>query len=145
MLSIIFMVISHGSPEYYEAVRLREEVLRKPLGIVFLPGELEKEKDSVHIVGLQGNKVVATVMLTPDGDGFKMRQVVVKAGLQGAGVGSQMMQFCELYAKKLGAHSIYCHARDTAVNFYLKNGYTAEGDYFEEVTIPHLKMKKVLL
>ena len=28
--------------------------------------------------------------------------------------------------------------------FYFKNGYEAQGDYFEEDFIPHLKMNKVL-
>jgi predicted GNAT family N-acyltransferase len=40
--------------------------------------------------------------------------------------------------------TIYCHARDSAVSFYLKNRYMAEGDYFDEDTIPHLKMRKKL-
>lgn len=144
MISIIFMVIAYGSFEYYEALKLREEALYKPLGISFVSDELKKEEESVHIVGLQGNKVVATVMLTPEKDGFKMRQVAVSSDLQRVGVGSQMIQFCESYAKSVGADSIYCHAIYTAVNFYTKNGYTSEGDYFEEVSLPHLKMKKVL-
>jgi predicted GNAT family N-acyltransferase len=39
---------------------------------------------------------------------------------------------------------MYCHARDSAVNFYLKNGYTGIGNYFNEDGIPHLKMRKEL-
>ena len=53
-----------------------------------------------------------------------------------------MIKFCENYARQNGFKSIYCHARDTAVNFYLKNKYIAEGEYFEEDTIhncPKLK------
>ena len=30
------------------------------------------------------------------------------------------------------------------LEFYLKNGYEAQGDYFEEDSIPHLKMNKIL-
>lgn len=74
-----------------------------------------------------------------------MQRVVVKEDLVNTGIGSKMMAFCEDLAKKHGFKTIYCHARDSAVSFYLKNGYLAEGDYFDEDTIPHLKMRKTLL
>jgi hypothetical protein len=46
--------------------------------------------------------------------------------------------------------TIYYHALDTEVNFFLKHGYVAEGDYFDETDFvevdpkPHLKMRKTL-
>lgn len=55
-----------------------------------------------------------------------------------------MMVFCERFTRDRKSKQIYCHARDSAVNFYIKNGYEAVGDYFDEDGIPHLKMKKVL-
>lgn len=73
-----------------------------------------------------------------------MQRVVVKPSLQDQGIGTKLMAFCEDYARLQGYQEIYCHARDSAVNFYLKNKYVPEGDYFEEDTIPHLKMKKSL-
>ena len=73
-----------------------------------------------------------------------MQRVVVKEDLVNTGIGSKMMAFCEDRAKKHGFKTIYCHARNSALNFYLKNGYVTEGDYFDEDTIPHLKMRKVL-
>ncbi len=36
------------------------------------------------------------------------------------------MEFCEDLALENQIHIIYCHARDSAVKFYLKNGYLAE-------------------
>ena len=38
-------IIDHGSPEYQQMVQLRNDILRKPLGLSFVPEELEKEKD----------------------------------------------------------------------------------------------------
>jgi predicted GNAT family N-acyltransferase len=55
-----------------------------------------------------------------------------------------MMRFCEQFGSDKHVAEMYCHARDTAVNFYLKNGYEGEGDYFDEDGIPHLKMSKKL-
>jgi predicted GNAT family N-acyltransferase len=88
--------------------------------------------------------VISTAVLVPEGKDYKMQRVVVKQGMQDSGIGSKMMEFCEDYARNQNIRSVYCHARDSAVNFYLKNGYLAEGDYFDEDTIPHLKMRKVL-
>ena len=144
MTTITFKIINHGTLEYRAAVALREEILRKPLGLTFLAEELEVEKDHIHIVGFKGDEVVATAVLVPEGDTCKMQRVVVKSDMQDSGIGSQMMIFCESQAKAQGFKSIYCHARNTAVPFYLKNQYVAEGDYFDEDTIPHLKMRKLL-
>lgn len=144
MTTITFKVINHGTPEYRAAVALREDILRKPFGFTFLPEELEKEKGQIHIVGIKDTEVIATAVLAPEGKKCKMQRVVVKAGLQSSGIGTQMMVFCEEQAKAQGFTSIYCHARDSAVPFYLKNHYIPEGDYFDENTIPHLKMRKLL-
>ncbi len=144
MNSLSFKIINHGSPEYEAAVKLREGILRKPLGLIFLPEELEAEKEHIQIAGFQGDKVISTAVLVPEGKDYKMQRVVVKEGLQDSGIGSKMMGFCEDYAQKQGMRSIYCHARDSAVDFYLKNNWVAEGDYFDEDTIPHLKMRKAL-
>lgn len=144
MTTLSFKIINHGSSEYEAAVKLREGILRKPLGLTFLPEELEAEKDHIHIAGFQGDEIISTAVLVPEGNDYKMQRVVVKQSLQNSGIGSKMMEFCEAYARKQGIRSLYCHARDSAVNFYLKNSWVAEGDYFDEDTIPHLKMRKAL-
>ncbi len=144
MSMISFKIINHGSPEYEEAVKLREDILRKPLGLTFSPEELEAETDHIQIAGFQGDKVMSTAVLVPEGNDYKMQRVVVKQGLQDSGIGSRMIAFCEECARGQGLRSIYLHAIHTAVNFYLKNGYVAEGDYFEENNLVHLKMRKVL-
>lgn len=144
MPSITFKIIEHNSPEYRAAVSLREEILRKPLGLTFSQEELEREKNHVHIAGFMGTEVIATAVLVPEEDIFKMQRVVVREVLQNKGMGSHMMTFCEEYARTHGFKEIYCYSRNSAVPFYLKNKYEPEGVYFNEDTIPHLKMWKVL-
>ncbi len=143
-LDIVFKIIDYGTAEYKSAVSLRECILRAPFGLNFSEAELLAEKSHIQIVGLNGTEIIATAVLVPEGQHCKMQRVVVKENLVNTGIGSKMMAFCEDRAKKHGFKTIYCHARDLAVNFYLKNGYVAEGDYFDEDTIPHLKMRKVL-
>lgn len=140
--SICFKTIPHGSPDWKKAVSLRENILRKPLGAVFSPEELEEEKDHIQIAGFINNELIATAVLVPELTVLKMQRVVVSDDLRNQHIGSRMMEFCEEYARNEGYQSLYCHARNTAVNFYLNNGYTIEGEYFDEDRIPHVKMWK---
>lgn len=144
MNHITFRTIPFGGEEYARALALREEVLRKPLGLTFSPSELEQERSHIHISGFLGSELCATAALVPQGTEAQMRRVAVRADLQGRGIGSLLMKFCESMARQNGFASIYCHARDQAVPFYLKNGYELEGGWFVEDTIRHHSMRKRL-
>ena len=37
-------IIDHGTKEYQQMIKLREDILRRPLGLTFSPEELEIEK-----------------------------------------------------------------------------------------------------
>jgi len=139
-----FREITHRSSEWTEAVRLREKILREPLGSKFTDEELEEEKNHIQIAGFLDNELVATAVLVPEGDKMKMQRVVVSDNLRSNNIGSEMMAFCEKLAIEKNVEVMYCHARNSAVNFYSKNNYEKEGDYFDEDGIPHLKMKKSL-
>lgn len=140
--NLYFKLIDCGSEDYKKAVALREEILRNPLGLFFTKEELELEKGHIHIAGFLGQELCVTAVLVPDGDKVKMQRVAAKAQFQGKGIGSALIRFCEKHAKKQGFKSIYCHARETAVPFYLKHKYLYEGKPFDEDGIPHQKMTK---
>lgn len=144
MDNIIFKIISYNTPEYKASISLREEIILKPLGLVFLPEELEKERSHTYFAGFKNDEVVATSLLAHEGENCKMQRVVVKTNLQYCGIGSNMMLFFEKYAKVQGFKSIYCYARDSAVGFYLKHNYIPEGEYFDIDTIQHIQMRKIL-
>lgn len=139
-----FKEISYESPDWVNAVRLREKILREPLGSKFTEKELQEEENHIQIAGFWENELIATAVLVPENDHIKMQRVAVLEAFRNRNIGSQMMSFCENLAAEKGFKFIYCHARDTAVNFYSKNKYEKEGDYFNEDEIPHLKMKKKL-
>ena len=74
-----------------------------------------------------------------------MRQVAVDEHLQGKGLGGILVEFSEEYALNNGFDEIVLHARDTAVKFYLSLDYEiTDKDFFYEVGIAHLKMRKKL-
>ena len=56
-------IIDHGSPEYQQMVQLRNDILRKPLGLTFDPDELEKEKEDILIGAFEEDKMLGCCML----------------------------------------------------------------------------------
>lgn len=143
-VDIEFQVIPHGTSFYQAAVKLRQDVLREPLGLTFTSEDMEAEKAHIQIIGVEGEKVRACAVLVPEGTQMKMQRVAVAPDLQGHGIGRAMTKFCERYAVAHGAKSIYVHARHSAVSFYEKCWYVGEGEMFDEDGIPHLKMWKLL-
>lgn len=137
--------IDHGSREYEQMIRLRNEILRKPLGLSFAEEELAKEKEDILIGAFDDDELLACCLMTKiDNTSLRLRQMAVQNNLQGKGIGASMMNFAELVARDKGYKKLTMHARKTALGFYEKLGYKAIGDEFEEVTLPHYIMEKRL-
>jgi GNAT superfamily N-acetyltransferase len=142
---VTFHEVRVGSLEYRGAVRLREAVLRAPLGLTLSAEEMAVEPECHHFVGVAGEEVIATLLLKPlDAVTVKMRQVAVLPAWQGTGVGARLVRFAEEAARERGFRRIVAHARDTAVRFYQRLGYAVEGEPFLEQTIPHRLVSRAL-
>lgn len=138
-------IIDHGTPEYYHMLRLRDEVLRKPLGLSFSQDELEKEKNNLHIAAYEDESMLGCCMLVEeDAQTVRLRQMAVINDLQGKGIGRALMQFAENLARDRGYKKITMHARRNAIGFYEKMGYKKISKEFQEITIPHYVMEKEL-
>ena len=138
-------MIDHGTKEYQQMVNLRNEILRKPLGLSFDKEELDKEKDDILMGAFEDDKLLGCCLLTRmDVFTVRLRQMAVPNNMQGKGVGRALMIFAENIARDLGYRKLCMHARQTAVGFYQKLGYSISGEPFEEVTIPHYIMEKAL-
>ncbi len=138
-------IIDHGSPEYQQIIRLRNDILRKPLGMNLDAAELEKEKNNLHIAAYEDDQMLGCCMLVEEGpQTVRLRQMAVINDLQGKGIGRALMQFAENLARDRGYRRITMHARKNALGFYEKMGYRKIGDEFEEITIPHYVMEKEL-
>jgi len=138
-------IIDHGTREYQQMVKLREDILRKPLGFSFLPAELEAEKDNMLIAAFEDDRMLGCCMLVEESPGIiRLRQMAVLNDLQGKGIGRALIQFAENIARDHGYKTIIMHARKHAIGFYEKVGYKTRGDEFIEVSIPHLAMEKQL-
>lgn len=138
--------LKFGSAEQLESIRLREAVLRVPLGLKFSYEELAAEENEHHLATLDqdGNVLGILLLKAVDPKVWKMRQVAVRPDMQGIGIGKDLVQFAEDYCRNEGVRTIRLHAREQVVSFYRALGYEVESDLFEEVGIPHFAMFKNL-
>ncbi len=138
--------IAFGTPAFDEAVQLRYEVLRRPLGLTYTEEQLAAEYDQLHLAAYSNNSVlIGYLNLTPqDVEVVKMRQVAVAPDCQGKGVGKALVKAAEDLASQSGYKTMVLHARETAVPFYNALEYNSVGAQFEEVGIPHFRMEKAL-
>jgi ribosomal protein S18 acetylase RimI-like enzyme len=138
-------IIDHGTPEYQQMVKLREDVLRKPLGLGFVPEELDIEKTNLLIGAFEEDQMLGCCMLVEERPGtVRLRQMAVSNDLQGKGIGRALMNFAENIARDQGYRILSMHARKNAIGFYEKMGYRVASEEFTEVTIPHYVMEKEL-
>lgn len=138
-------IIDHGTKEYQQMIKLRDSILRRPLGLTFDPEELEEEKDNMLIGAFEDDNLLGCCMLVEERPGvIRLRQMAVMNDLQGKGVGRALMQFAENLARDHGYKKLMMHARKNAIGFYEKMGYKIKSNEFEEVTIPHYVMEKEL-
>ncbi|MFZ1862950.1 MAG: alpha/beta fold hydrolase [Polyangiales bacterium] len=139
-----FEIIEHGGETYLAGVRLRDEILQNPEGVVTTEQDMTAERALIHVAGFVGAELCATCVLVSEGEAVRMKRVAVAPTFQSRGVGTAMLRFCEQRARTMGAGELYARARHTAVRFYEKAGYSAEGDYFDEVGIPHIIVRRKL-
>lgn len=145
MESIEIQEVEYNSDWQKKSIDLRYSVLREPLGLTYTAQQLEEEKDEIHIIARVNDKIIGVLLLKIiDDKTLKMRQVAVDVNWQNKGIGRQLVEYGESYARKNKYAIIELHARDTAKNFYIKMQYRIIGDIFEEVGIPHFKMIKEL-
>jgi N-acetylglutamate synthase-like GNAT family acetyltransferase len=138
-------ILDYGSPEYRQMVKLRDDLLRKPLGLSFSKEELEKEKENMLIGAFEDEKMLGCCMLVEESpDTVRLRQMAVLNDLQGKGIGRALMGFAENLARDRGFKKITMHARKNTVMFFEKMGYKTAGNEFVEITIPHYVMEKKL-
>lgn len=139
-------IIDHGSKEYRQMVKLRDDILRKPLGLGFTTDELDEEKDNMLVAAFEDDDILGCCMLVEEKPGtLRLRQMAVLNDLQGKGIGRALMNFAENIARDQGYKIMSMHARKNAVGFYEKMGYKIAGNEFLEVTIPHFVMEKKLV
>lgn len=140
-----FRVIAHNSDDYRRACRLRQAVLRGPLGLDLFQEDLAGEADQLHFGLFEAAELLACVVAKPTSPtAVQLRQMAVDPTQQGRGYGRRLLGSVEPALVERGYTSVTLHARVPAIGFYEKLGYRPVGDEFEEVGIAHVEMQKDL-
>lgn len=133
---MIHILLTHvGGAHYEDTVRLRQRVLRDPLGLVL---DTSGDGARTFFVAVEDGVVVGTVALEEN----RLRAMAVEGETRG--IGRLLVARLEQEALARGITRIELHARITARGFYAKLGYTEHGEEFTEVTVPHIAMAKDL-
>lgn len=93
---------------------------------------------SLHALAYDGDKVLGTGRLLPDGH---IGRMAVSRDARGAGVGSALLVALMAAARQRGDAEVVLHAQLTARDFYLRHGYAPEGDVFMDAGIEHIAMR----
>lgn len=131
-----------------ERVRfLRYVVLREPLGLPYeqtlFPGD--ELAGTTHVVGVMDGEAVGCLTLLPPGQApagsgieesgrggcyVQLRGMAVVGSCQGRGIGSRLLAHVAGVAAQRG-WNLWCKARESAVGFYVANGWRVVGEEFE--------------
>lgn len=136
--------IDHTAPQYQQVWDLREEMLRKPIGLSLKNEDLSRDKEDAIFIAEHDGKVIGCVMGRHTDEGLQLRQMAVYDEWQGKGIGRMLVLALEAYAAQNGYTRILLHARKVARGFYAGMGYTDYGDEFTEVGIAHFMMEKAV-
>jgi predicted GNAT family N-acyltransferase len=133
----------HEWDDYFD---LRYRILREPLNQPRGSERNEGDIDGIHFALYDKSILKAIARLDQQDDSvFQVRFVAVEKALQGAGYGRKIMEATEEKAKELAGQKIILHARDYAVEFYLKLNYTlVEPSYKLFDVLQHFLMEKNL-
>jgi predicted GNAT family N-acyltransferase len=100
------------------------------------------DAEAQHFAAVLDDKVVGTARLVDKGSGVgKIGRMAVEAQYRGTGIGREVMQSV-MSEGFLQFHTLILDAQTSALPFYEKLGFTAEGDEFLDCGIPHLRMRK---
>lgn len=108
--------------DYYD---LRYRILRKPLDQPLGSEHNEGDATGIHFALYDHDQLKAIARLDQSDEHIaQVRFVAVESNQQGMGYGRMIMEATEQEARKRGDIKMILHARDYAVDFYLKLGYT---------------------
>ena len=141
-----FAEIPYDSPEYRMECELRHAVLRVPLGMSLHDEDLSAERHQRHF-GLfltDGTLAACAIAAAVSADEMKIRQMAVRADLQGQGCGRTLMTRLQEILAADGIRHLSLHARCHVAGFYESLGFIQSGGEFTEIGIPHVKMVKAI-
>lgn len=101
--------------------------------------EREFEETATYYLLFIGQKPVATARWRPTKEGIKLERFAMLSDYRNQGYGSLLLDrvLADVIPYNL---TIYLHAQENAVNYYMRRGFTIQGESFSEANIIHYNM-----
>lgn len=133
--------------EYAACFELRWRLLRAPWNQPRGSEQDDREADSIHVMAITKNAVITGVgrLHFNSISEAQIRYMAVSTSHQRQGIGTRILAALEDRARQLGASVIVLDARETALGFYTRHGYTPTGPgdmLFNRIA--HIRMQKRL-
>jgi ElaA protein len=124
--------------DLYEILKLRGDVFVVEQRI-WQENDLDGcDRDALHILGYDAaGALVATARLLQDDSPIRVGRIVVRRDRRGQGVGSALLAYIE---SLLGPCAAEMSAQATLEDWYARRGWQREGDVYDEVGIPHVRL-----
>ena len=128
-----------------DAFSIRETVFIQEQGV---PATLELDEYDLlaaHALAYEDTECVGTGRLIHlEANSFVIGRMAVLPRFRGLGIGRQILEKLIALAKSQGAKKISLHSQVSAIPFYEKLAFQAEGPIFDEAGIAHRNMILVL-
>jgi predicted GNAT family N-acyltransferase len=128
--------VARASADELDLVRaIRRTVFVEEQGV---PSELEvdgRDDAADHFLARLGALPVATARARHTPKGWKVERVAVLRPQRQLGVGKALV--CHILARAPAGSVVYVHAQESALGFWERLGFVAEGPRFEEAGIGH--------
>ena len=110
-----------------------------------IPAELEwdgRDAECLHVLAVDARgATLGTARMQADGH---IGRMAVLRDRRGQGVGSQLLNSLIGIAREMHLPAVWLTAQITALPFYLKHQFIAEGEEYTEAGIVHRRMRRVL-
>jgi predicted GNAT family N-acyltransferase len=126
------------------ALTLRHEVFCVEQGVP--PGDEQDGRDpeGLHLVALEGDRVLATCRLVFAGGTVQFSRLAVEPEHRRRGIATRLLAAADSESRSAGARRIVLHAQTYARGLYTSQGYRTRGSPFFEAGIEHVAMEKRL-
>lgn len=125
-----------------DTLALRQLVLwpEHPISASKVPGD----EGALHFGGFRSDQLICVASLFPEKAAIRLRKFATHPDHQGQGLGSKMLRHLLVRAKARKHTRIWCDARETALPFYQRFGFTSHDERFFKRDVAYIRMEKLL-
>lgn len=147
MSNLQLKYITTESNLYQKAVEIRIEQFFKNMENSSTLINDNYELEGIHLVCLNGEKVIGTGRLNIEGATSVVSQMAIASNFQKKGIGTKILKEFIKYSENKGFSKTILSARETAIEFYKKFNFIPVGELYPSLKtgVIHQKMELSIL